>query len=181
MSDESTSVLRQLVEHLGRFPEDAFLFVREGLAFTAEQLHGAETPAHRKLQEYISTHQLDWSDLVAAYYAGTLPASLASAVDATGGVEKLNRHISGRELCWGLRDYALSRWGLLARTVLESWNIKSTQDFGRIVFAFIDFDLMQKQTADAEDDFEQVYTFEEAFEEPFRIAHRDKGSDRSKP
>ena len=61
-----------------------------------------------------------------------------------------DRHVGGRELCWALRDYALLRWGLLARVVLESWNIKSSSDFGRIVFGFIDFDMMRKQDDDSE-------------------------------
>ena len=169
MVDQPTKTLRDLVEHLGRYPEDAFLFVRDGLSYTAERLHGPETEIHRKLQQYLSAHDMDWTDLSEQLEAGTLPKALVKAIEAAGGCEKINRHVSGRDLCWGLRDYALERWGLLARMVLESWRVKNTHDFGRIVFGFIDFDLMRKQPEDDVEDFKEVYSFVEAFEEPFFI------------
>src|SRR3990170_512473 len=50
---------------------------------------------------------------------------------------KTCRHITGRDLSEGLRDFALLQWGMLARTVLARWNITSTFDFGRIVFALV--------------------------------------------
>ena len=58
--------------------------------------------------------------------------------------------------------------------VLESWNIKGTDDFGRIVFGFIDFDMMRRQDGDSPDDFKEVYDFVEAFDEPFQGDLRDK-------
>ena len=66
---------------------------------------------------------------------------------------------------------------MLARVVLESWNIQSTDDFGRIVFGFIDLDLMQKQVDDKIEDFEKIFPFEDAFRMPFPpvpgTAHED--------
>ena len=56
---------------------------------------------------------------------------------------------------------------MLARVVLESWNIESTADFGRIVFGFIDLDLMRKQPEDRMEDFDGVYDFCEAFDRTF--------------
>jgi len=170
MSSKSqrTATLNELVQHVGNYPESAFLFVREGLCTTAERLHGPETDAHRRLQQHLIENQLDWTDIVAAYNEGTLPKQLRRAVDSAGGCEKLDRHITGRQLCWGLRDHALQRWGLLARTVLETWNIRSTDDFGRIVFGFIDMDLMRKKPDDRPDDFHDVYKFDEAFEVPIK-------------
>src|SRR5215212_2042606 len=50
----------------------------------------------------------------------------------------VSRHISGRDLCQGLREFALLQWGLMAHTVLQQWNIRRTSDFGRIVFAMVD-------------------------------------------
>lgn len=80
-----------------------------------------------------------------------------------------NRHVSGQQLCEGLRDYALSQWGLLARTVLARWNITSTYDFGRIVFAMVENDLMQKTDDDDIEDFRNVFDFRTAFEADYRI------------
>lgn len=73
------------------------------------------------------------------------------------------RHVSGQQLCQGLKDFAIKQYGLLARTVLERWHIQGTEDFGRIVFAMIDAELMRKTDDDTMDDFRGVYDFDEAF------------------
>lgn len=80
-----------------------------------------------------------------------------------------SRHVSGRQLCEGLREYALSRWGLLAQAVLRRWNINATLDFGRIVFALIDAGHMQKTEDDTLEDFSGVFDFRTAFEAGYRI------------
>lgn len=81
-----------------------------------------------------------------------------------------SRHINGRQLCLGLRNYALQRYGLLARTVLHRWNIKGTEDFGRIVFAMVDAGLMRKTEEDTPEDFQQVFDFHEAFRDVHEVA-----------
>ena len=163
MVDQPARTLEELVRHVGRYPEEAFIFLREGLSFAADQIHGSETNAHRALQHYLAQNELDWNDLIGDYHTGDLPASVMEAIDLAGGCEKLNRHVSGRELCWALRDYAQDRWGLMAKVVLDSWRIRGTLDFGRIVFGFIDFDMMRKQDNDTLTDFEDVYRFDDAF------------------
>jgi len=82
---------------------------------------------------------------------------------------KANRHVDGRMLCEGLREFALSQWGLLARTVLRRWNVRNTEDFGRIVFAMVDNGYMQKTQDDTIEDFRHVYDFSSAFEDGYRI------------
>jgi uncharacterized repeat protein (TIGR04138 family) len=79
------------------------------------------------------------------------------------------RHISGQQLCEGLRRYALLQWGLLAQTVLRRWNITCTLDFGRIVFALIDAKRLQKTDHDSLDDFRNVFDFRMAFERDYNI------------
>lgn len=74
-----------------------------------------------------------------------------------------SRHVNGQQLCLGLRDYALKRYGLLARTVLSRWSIQRTDDFGRIVFAMIDAGLMRKTADDSMEDFCGVFDFDDAF------------------
>ena len=74
------------------------------------------------------------------------------------------RHITGRELAEGCRDLALARYGLLARSVLEFWGIRSTHDLGQIVFALVECGVLVKQDDDMLDDFEGVYDFADAFE-----------------
>lgn len=82
-----------------------------------------------------------------------------------------SRHISGQELAEGLRDVALQRWGMLARTVLSQWGINNTLDFGRIVYAMIDAGIMGRSDDDELSDFKNVYDFRTAFsEQRYRIA-----------
>ncbi len=73
------------------------------------------------------------------------------------------RHVSGPQLCEALRDLAIQRWGLMARTVLDSWHIHGTLDFGKIVYAMIDNHLMQKTDRDSLEDFRDVFDFDQAF------------------
>jgi uncharacterized repeat protein (TIGR04138 family) len=80
-----------------------------------------------------------------------------------------NRHISGQQLCEGLREIAIERWGLMAQAVLATWGIHSTLDFGKIVFALIDAGLFQKQPNDVIDDFADVYDFRKSFITDYRI------------
>lgn len=73
-------------------------------------------------------------------------------------------HITGAQLCHGLRELAIQRWGLLAGTVLRRWGVTSTMDFGRIVFAMVENELMSKTEEDRIEDFRDVFDFDEAFD-----------------
>ena len=74
------------------------------------------------------------------------------------------RHISGRELVEGCRDLAIERFGLMARSVLEFWGIRSTRDLGELVFALVECGVLVKQEGDCVDEFCDVFCFSEAFE-----------------
>ena len=74
-----------------------------------------------------------------------------------------SRHITGQDLCYGLRDFAIEQYGLLSRTVLSRWRIEQCEDFGRIVFAMVDAGLMHKTDQDSIEDFVEVYDFADAF------------------
>jgi uncharacterized repeat protein (TIGR04138 family) len=80
-----------------------------------------------------------------------------------------SRHVSGRDLSEGLRQFALLQWGMLAGTVLRRWNIHRTDDFGRIVFAMVESGWMSKTDQDTIDDFRNIFDFRTAFEEGYRI------------
>lgn len=75
-----------------------------------------------------------------------------------------SRHVSGQDLCLGLRDFALKEYGLLARTVLRRWTVTSCRDFGEIVFAMVDGGLMRKTEHDSIHDFQDVFDFSSAFD-----------------
>jgi uncharacterized repeat protein (TIGR04138 family) len=89
--------------------------------------------------------------------------------DSGFGSSDADRHVSGSQLCYGLRNMAQKRWGFLARKVLERWNIITTRDFGEIIFLLVDNNWMQKQPHDSIEDFEGVYDFREAFDQQFEI------------
>jgi len=121
--------VEQVVHECGRYPLEAFEFVRRGLSHTVEQVHGKRNPHAPDDQSY---------------------------------------HVSGQQLCWGLRSYALSRYGHMAYAVLSHWNISRTNDFGKIVFAMIESKLMAKTDDDNIRDFHNVYDFATAFNPPTR-------------
>ncbi len=73
------------------------------------------------------------------------------------------RHLSGVELAWACRDFALEQFGMLASAVLTHWGIHTTEDFGQIVFMLIEVGLLARQPADRLEDFERVYAFADVF------------------
>lgn len=73
------------------------------------------------------------------------------------------RHVDGRQLCQGLRDFAVDQYGRMARLMLSRWNIHRTEDFGRIVFAMVEGGLMQATDSDTMRDFEDGFAFDQAF------------------
>ena len=84
------------------------------------------------------------------------------------------RHLTGAELAWACRDFALEQFGLLAATVLGHWGITSTADLGCIVFTMIDVGLLARQPSDKVQDFDHVYDFAEVF----RVGYRWPGLER---
>ena len=88
--------------------------------------------------------------------------------------EKLTvrRHISGRELAFACRDFALWRFGVMARIVLDSWGVRSTEDIGAVVFTLVDLGFLASLPSDTRDHFVGVYNFVDAFdrEYPWTVA-----------
>ena len=77
------------------------------------------------------------------------------------------RHVSGQILCEGLRQIALEKYGRLALIVLHSWGLKTTRDFGEIVYILIEHEWMSAQSTDTIDDFNGVYDFKTVFRDQF--------------
>jgi len=122
--------LQDVVDAVGVYPPEAYLFVQQGLSHTVEKLHGQEKEEEDP---------------------------------------ELNRHVNGRDLCWGLKDVALMQWGLMARTVLAKWNITTTMDFGKIVFALVEHDMLKKTDDDTVEDFRNVFDFRKELESNYKI------------
>jgi uncharacterized repeat protein (TIGR04138 family) len=78
-------------------------------------------------------------------------------------------HVTGQELCEAIRRYALEQYGYMAKMVLNRWGIYKTGDFGEIVFNLIRIGQMRKTPSDAQVDFQDVYDFDIAFHQQFKI------------
>jgi len=101
-----------------------------------------------------------------------LHEGLARAVkDVHGGQPAAagQRHVSGEQLCLSLGELARERWGMLARTVLRSWNVNGTVDFGRMVYLLVDHGFMRKTEEDSLEDFRDVYDFDKAFPRQYEL------------
>jgi uncharacterized repeat protein (TIGR04138 family) len=77
-------------------------------------------------------------------------------------------HVSGKELLEGFRDLALEEYGPLAKTVLEDWGITRCAAVGEIVFQRVNLGVLGKNDSDKIDDFEELWSFAEAFDMPFQ-------------
>ena len=78
-------------------------------------------------------------------------------------------HVGGQTLCEGLKRLATKKWGRLAVLVLNSWGLKTTRDFGEIVYLMIRHKWMSTQSTDTIDDFNDVYDFKTVFKDQFEF------------
>lgn len=162
--------LSEIAREDGRYPEAAFQFLREGVEYASLAIHGPMTPVQLLVTRYMVTHQLDFVGLQDQLAQGTLDSRVAAAIEEAGGCGQVNRNVSGQDLCWALRDLAWRRWGLMARCVWAHWGITRTEDLGRIVYAMVDRELMQKEPHDSIEDFRAVYDVSTALNRGYRIA-----------
>ncbi len=78
-------------------------------------------------------------------------------------------HITGQELLIGVRDLAVQQFGLLTQAVFRFWGIRSTADFGHMVFELIERGEMRKTDRDSLSDFFDVYDFEDVFDRNYQF------------
>ncbi len=133
-------LLAPLIANDRRYKREAYLLVRESLQFAHEVLGLGEEQSSEPMPD--------------------LPEESENTPD---------RHITGQELCEAIRQYSLHLYGYMAKTVLNSWGLRSTADFGEVVFNLIRAKQMSKTPQDSRADFEDVYDFEEAFCKNFHI------------
>jgi uncharacterized repeat protein (TIGR04138 family) len=94
---------------------------------------------------------------------------LGRIAEADEEFDEDSAHISGPELLVGIREMAIKDFGMMSSAVFAHWGVKSTEDFGRIVFDFIERGAMRKTDRDQLTDFFDVYDFRETFEERYEI------------
>ncbi len=116
------------VEADGRYPMEAYRFLQEGLEHTVRRVHGDDVRVRQA----------------------------RTAAETGTSMDEHPNHVTGRDLCEGLADLALTRYGVLADAVLHAWNVHSTDDFGEMVFLMVEHDFLQKTSRDNREDFHQV-------------------------
>ena len=130
----------QLLQNDPRYKLEAYQFVREALAYA---------------QDVLGLGQGDATD------------EPDEASEQEG--PPVERHVTGQQLCEAIRLYALDQFGYLAKVVLNSWGINNTGDIGEIVFNLINIECMRKSNSDRREDFDNVFDFDRAFQEEFKI------------
>ncbi len=155
--------LVQLLADDRRYPLEAYIFVFEALHFAQNVLGmGVDKPSEPRAEP------------------GAAAESPASAEDEDFKIRDLKEleaeesgpqhHVTGQELCEAIRRYALEQYGYMAQLVLSQWGIRRTGDFGNIVFNLIRIGRMRKTESDRREDFEDVYDFDTALRQEFRIS-----------
>jgi uncharacterized repeat protein (TIGR04138 family) len=143
----------ELLQQDRRYKLEAYAFVFEALRYGHDVLRlGTERPAPRRAADK------------------NRPA---------GEEPRPERHLTGQELCEAIRQFALEQYGYMARCVLESWGVRSTGDFGEIVFNLIRVGEMRKTKEDRREDFDNVFDFETGLTGRFQITMPAERADRS--
>ena len=78
-----------------------------------------------------------------------------------------NRHVTGGELLLGFRDFARQEFGPMSLTLLHEWGLTQCSDVGEMVFHLIEEGMFGKQDSDSREDFNEVYSFDAAFRDPY--------------
>src|ERR1700676_2118711 len=118
-----------------RYKLDAYAFVEEALSYAHEALGMGQEKASEDEPE---------------------PEPVLKSKQA-------ERHLTGQELSEAIRRYAVEEFGYMAKSVLSSWGVTKTRDFGNIVFNLIEVQRMKKTKDDRIEDFDDVYDFDVAF------------------
>ena len=81
---------------------------------------------------------------------------------------KRTRHVKGEEMLQGMKELLLNKFGPMTIPVLEHWGIKSTEDFGNIVFNLVENRVLSKTEDDSIEEFRNGYDFGEVFDRGYR-------------
>ena len=143
MSDVQNPVSK-LLEDDPRYRLEAYQFVREALSYAQDVMTDGD---EEKKEE--------------------------KKVPRSEETTEVDRHLTGQQLCEAIRRYALDQFGYMAQVVLKSWGVTSTSDFGEIVYNLIRIGFMKKSETDRREDFDDVYSFDEALRGQFEITLPD--------
>jgi len=140
--------IADLLRNDTRYHFDAYVFVSDALRYAQENLN-----------------------------MGSLDTSELPELDLEEEEEGAERHVTGQELCEAMRIYAHEQYGYLAKQVLNHWGIRSTGDFGEVVFNLIRIEQMRKTPQDRREDFDDVFDFDEGLQNNFQFSVPDSNEE----
>ncbi len=134
--------ITELLKEDSRYAFEAYVFLFEALGYAQNVLNmGTESPSE----------------------------AIGQAEQESEEEQAAERHVTGQELCEAVRRFAVEQYGYMAKTVLNSWGVTKTGDFGELVFNLIRIGQMRRTARDCREDFNDVYDFDTAFEQEFKI------------
>lgn len=184
--------LAELLRRDDRYKFDSYVFVFDALRFAQEKLNMGRVMTPNSPSD--AADELDGEEEFDVNLEGEFDEDFDDEFDEdfengldefaseefSAGSEEVaagrQRHVSGQELCEAIRCYALDQYGLLAKSVLNEWGVRSTGDFGEIVFNLIDIGQMRKTDSDCREDFNDVYDFERGFSDAASYWQQQKPS-----
>ncbi len=98
------------------------------------------------------------------------------AADDPNGLRAHEGHITGQELCEVAVDYAVERYGFMAKEVLHQLGIRKTGDLGDLVYNMIRFGLVSQAENDTREDFDDVFDLGAELKRRFRFTYKDSTS-----
>lgn len=141
---KSLQRIARLAKEDGRYRMDAYLFIQQALVFAQCELGMGR------------------------------PRPYGVEGDSDENEPPAEAHLTGQQLCEAIRLYAADLYGLMAKVVLNSWGLSATRDFGEVVYRLIDIGEMTKSETDRREDFDEVYDFDEAFQQRYEITMSDE-------
>lgn len=91
-----------------------------------------------------------------------------------------DRHVSGGELLRGVCDLAVMTFGMMAPVVFRQWNVRTTDDVGRMVFNLISVGRLSKSDRDTPEDFHDLFDLQQSLADGFELTLEDRsGAKRS--
>lgn len=95
-----------------------------------------------------------------------------------GADEPEDAHVNGSELLRGACDFARQEYGLMAPIVFKLWGIRTTDDFGEMVFRLIEAEKLSKSEDDDPEDFRGLFDLEKMLADGFEMTADTQRSER---
>ena len=106
-------------------------------------------------------------------------AAVISAVEESGTgddefVVHNEGHVTGRDLCYAVAEYAVREYGYLAKGVLAQLGLRKTGDLGDAVYNLVRVGLMSQSDDDKREDFDDVFDLAQELERLFKFNYSKK-------